>query len=182
MSSEELGLASAQNGLNSQLVFHQDETLRFNCGAPPQRRVGDTGPKTRELSGFIDDRFFPHQNADFRRSLYSENSERRDPPEPRNWNPNGTMRTPSGEGSDDDEDEDDDDDDVEDDDEDADVGGLFGVENRSKGNAGSNANNGEDKMGNGNVKHQQHHSSFGKIFWRKVSNLKSFYSGSIASF
>ncbi|KAK9913862.1 hypothetical protein M0R45_037667 [Rubus argutus] len=161
MSSEELGLASAQNGLNSQLVFHQDETLRFNCGAPPQRRVGDTGPKTRELSGFIDDRFFPPQNADFRRTLYSENSERRDPPEPRNWNPNGTMRTPSGEGSDDDEDEDDDDDDVEDDDEDADVGGLFGVENRSKGNAGGNANNGEDKMGNGNVKHQQHHSSFG---------------------
>ncbi|XP_061997076.1 U-box domain-containing protein 62-like [Rosa rugosa] len=155
MSSEELGLNSPQ------LVFHQDEALRF--GAPPQRRVGDSGPtKTRELSGFIDDRFFPPQNADFRRGLYSENPERRDPPEPRNWNPNATaVRTPSGEGSDDDEDEDDDDDDVEDDDDDGDVGGLFGVENRSKGNGGNNVSNGEDKMGNGNVKHQQLHSSFG---------------------
>ncbi|XP_050385088.1 U-box domain-containing protein 62-like isoform X2 [Argentina anserina] len=152
MSSEELGLNSQQ------LVFHQDDTLRF--GAPPQRRVGDSGPKTRELSGFIDDRFFPPQGADFRRSLYGENLERRDPPEPRNWNPNvAAVRTPSGEGSDDDED--DEEDDVEEDDDDGDVGGLFGEENRSKGSGGNNGSNGEDKMGNGNAKHQQFHSSFG---------------------
>ncbi|KAL6127985.1 hypothetical protein ACLB2K_071346 [Fragaria x ananassa] len=145
MSADEPGLSSQQ------LVFHQDDTLRF--GAPPPPRVGDSGPKTRELSGFIDDRFFPPQGADFRGRLYRENPARRDPPEPRNWNPNvAAVRTPSGEGSEDEEDDDDDD---------GDVGGLFGAENRSKGNGGNNGSNGEDKMGNGNVKHQQLHSSFG---------------------
>ncbi|XP_068315619.1 U-box domain-containing protein 62-like isoform X2 [Pyrus communis] len=161
MSSEELGLVSTQNGLNSPIVF-QDENLRFNCGAPPQRRVGDTGPKTRELTGFIDDRFFAPQSSDFRRSMYSENLDRRDPPEPRNWNSNGADTTPSGEGSDeDDDDEDEDDDDV--DDEDEGDGGLVGVESRNKGIAGNNGSHGEDKMGNGKVKHhqQQHLSSFG---------------------
>ncbi|CAL9008342.1 PREDICTED: U-box domain-containing protein 62-like isoform X1 [Prunus mume] len=165
MSSEKLGLVPTQNGLNSQLVF-QDENLRFNCGAPPQRRVGDSGPKTRELSGFIDDRFFAPQSADFRPSMYNENPDRREPPEPRNWNSNGADTTPSGEGSDEDDDDDDDEDDVDDDDEvdegDAEVGGLVGVDNRNKGIASNNGNNGEDKMGNGKVKHHnQHHSSFG---------------------
>ncbi|XP_034206205.1 U-box domain-containing protein 62-like isoform X2 [Prunus dulcis] len=162
--SEKLGLVPTQNGLNSQLVF-QDENLRFNCGAPPQRRVGDSGPKTRELSGFIDDRFFAPQSADFRPSMYNENPDRREPPEPRNWNSNGADTTPSGEGSDEDDDDDDDEDDVDDDDEvdegDAEVGGLVGVDNRNKGIASNNGNNGEDKMGNGKVKqHNQHHSSF----------------------
>lgn len=175
MSSEKLGLVPTQNGLNSQLVF-QDENLRFNCGAPPQRRVGDSGPKTRELSGFIDDRFFAPQSADFRPSMYNENPDRREPPEPRNWNSNGADTTPSGEGSDEDDDDDDDEDDVDDDDEadegDAEVGGLVGVDNRNKGIASNNGNNGEDKMGNGKVKHHnQHHSSFGKRFLRKVLSL-----------
>ncbi|XP_009363881.2 U-box domain-containing protein 62 [Pyrus x bretschneideri] len=154
MSSEELGLVRTQNGLNSPLVF-QDENLRFNCGAPQQRRVVDAGPKTRELTGFIDDRFFAPQSSDFRRSMYSENPDRRDQPEPRNWNSNGADTTPSAEGSDEDDDDDEDDDEGE--------GGLVGVESRNKGIAGNNGSNGEDKMGNGKVKHhqQQHHSSFG---------------------
>ncbi|KAM1471149.1 hypothetical protein COP2_042845 [Malus domestica] len=154
MTSEELGLVRTQNGLNSPLVF-QDENLRFNCGAPQQRRVGDAGPKTRELTGFIDDRFFAPQSSDFRRSMYSENPDRRDQAQPRNWNSNGADTTPSAEGSDEDDDDDEDDDEGD--------GGLVGVESRNKGIAGNNGSNGEDKMGNGKVKHhhQQHHSSFG---------------------
>ncbi|GMN41146.1 hypothetical protein TIFTF001_010369 [Ficus carica] len=69
MSSEDIGLVPSQNGLNSHLVF-QDDALRFNCGAPAQRRVvggGDSGPKTRDLSGFIDERFYAPQGPDFRR-------------------------------------------------------------------------------------------------------------------
>lgn len=165
MSSEEMGLVPSQrieNGLNSQLLF-QDEALRFNCGAPPQRRVGDPGPKTRELSGFIDDRFFAPQGADFRRSLYNDGHDRRDPREAQNWNGNGTAA--SGDGSDEDDDEEDDDDDVDDDDEvdegDAEVEGLVGVDDVNKGHTSNNTSNGEDKMGNGKAK-QQHHSSFGK--------------------
>ncbi|KAF3433272.1 hypothetical protein FNV43_RR24374 [Rhamnella rubrinervis] len=164
MSSEEIGLVPSQrleNGLNSQLLF-QDEALRFNCGAPPQRRVGEPGPKTREFSGFIDNRFFAPQGTDFRRSLYNDGHDRRDPREARNWNGNGTAT--SGDGSDEDDDEDDDDDDVDDDDEvdegDAEVEGLVGVDDVNKGSTTNNTSNGEGKMGNGKAKHQQH-SSFG---------------------
>ncbi|XP_024026030.1 U-box domain-containing protein 62 isoform X2 [Morus notabilis] len=168
MSSEDMGLVPSQNGLNSHLVF-QDDTLRFNCGAPAQRRVGggggggDSGPKTRDLSGFIDERFFAPQGAEFRRSIYGDSQDRRDPPEARNWNGNGAAATPSVDGSDDDED--DDEDDVDDDDDDVDEG-LVGGDDDGKGNNGNNAGNGEDKMGNGKAKHQnqnqsQHHSPFG---------------------
>lgn len=166
MSSEDMGLVPSQrleNGLNSHLVF-PDDALRFNCGAPTQRRVGDPGPKTRDLSGFIDERFFAPQGADFRRSMYGgDGQDRRDPPEARNWNGNGAAATPSVDGSDEDEDEEDDEDDVDDDDEvDEGVEGLVGGdENNNKGNSGNNAGNGEDKMGNGKAKHQ-HHSPFGK--------------------
>ncbi|XP_015877575.2 U-box domain-containing protein 62 [Ziziphus jujuba] len=169
MSSEEIGLVPSQrleNGLNSQQLLFPDDALRFNCGAPPhQRRVGDPGPKTRELSGFIDERFFASQSTDFRRSLYNNDGhERRDPREPRNCYGNGTAT--SGDGSDEDDDEEDDDDDVDDDDEvdegDADVEGLVGVDDVNKGSTSNNTSNGEDKLGNGKAKHQhQHHSSFG---------------------
>lgn len=174
MSSEEIGLVPSQrleNGLNSQLLF-QDETLRFNCGAQPQRRVGDPGPKTREFTGFIDNRFFAPQGTDFRRSLYNDGQDRRDPREARNWNGNGTAT--SGDGSDEDDDEDDDDDDVDDDDEvdegDAEVEGLVDVDDVNKGNTSNNTSNGEDKMGNRKAKHQQH-SSFGKICWKSSGSL-----------
>ncbi|XP_047182167.1 U-box domain-containing protein 62 isoform X2 [Vigna umbellata] len=127
MSSEDITLVPDQrieNGLSSPLVF-QDDPLRFNCPTP-QRRVGDPGPKTRELGAFIDekmfidrDRFFAAQNPDFRR--YADCSSRQDP---RNWTVNGTAATPS---EDDESDEDDEDDEDEDDDEgDTEVEGLVG--------------------------------------------------------
>lgn len=165
MSSEDIGLVPSQNGLNSHLVF-QDDALRFNCGAPAQRRVvggGDSGPKTRDLSGFIDERFYAPQGPDFRRSIYGDSQDRRDPQEVRNWNGNGAAATSSVDGSEDDE-EDDDEDDVDDDDDEVDEGLVCGDDNGSKGNNSNNAGNGEDKMGNGKAKHQnqnQHHSSFG---------------------
>lgn len=168
MSSEDIGLVPSQNGLNSHLVF-QDDALRFNCGAPAQRRVvggGDSGPKTRDLSGFIDERFYAPQGPDFRRSIYGDSQDRRDPPEVRNWNGNGAAATSSVDGSEDDDD-DDDEDDVDDDDDEVDEGLVGGDDNGSKGNNSNNAGNGEDKMGNGKAKHQnqnQHHSSFGKKF------------------
>ena len=165
MSSEDMGLVPSQrleNGLNSHLVF-QDDALRFNCGAPTQRRVGDPGPKTRDLSGFIDERYFAPQGTNFRRSMYGDGQDRRDPPEvARNWNGNGTATTPSVDGSEEDEDEDEDD--VDDDDEvDEGVEGLVGGDDNgnNKGNSNNNVGNGEDKMGNGKAKHQ-HHSPFGK--------------------
>lgn len=177
MSSEEIGLVPdqrIQNSLSSPLVF-QDDSLRFNCGAP-QRRVGDPGPKTRELSGFIDekmfalesDRFFTSPAADFRRNVYGDCSDRRDPPDTRNWNGNGSTTTPSGDESDgdddEDEDEDDDDDDVEGD---AEVEELVGVDDGNKRNSnpindinssnsnGSNLASVADRMSNGKA---QHHS------------------------
>ncbi|PON34952.1 hypothetical protein PanWU01x14_340100 [Parasponia andersonii] len=162
MASEDMGLVPSQrleNGLNSHLVF-PDDALRFNCGAPTQRRVGDPGPKTRDLSGYIDERFFAPQGTDFRRSMFGDGPDRRDPPEARNWNGNGTAATPSVDGTD--EEDDDEEDDVDDEDEaDEGVEGLVvGDENGNKGNSSNNAGNGEDKMGNGKAKHH-HHSPFG---------------------
>ncbi|KAI4306554.1 hypothetical protein L6164_029823 [Bauhinia variegata] len=177
MSSEEIGLVPDQrieNGLSSPLVF-QGDPLRFNCGAP-QRRVGDPGPKTRELSGFLNekmfdlerDRFFTSPAADFRRNVYGNISDRRDPPATRNWNGNGSTTTPSGDDSDgddeEDEDEDDDDDDVEDE---AEVEELVGVDDGKKKNSntindinnsnsnGSNLASIADRISNGKA---QHHS------------------------
>uniref|UniRef100_A0A803R7H1 U-box domain-containing protein n=1 Tax=Cannabis sativa TaxID=3483 RepID=A0A803R7H1_CANSA len=165
MSSEDMGLVPSQrleNGLNSHLVF-QEDSLRFNCGAPNQRRVGDPGPKTRDLSGFIDERFFAPQGADFRRSMFGDGQDRREAPEARNWNGNGTTTTPSVDGSDEDDDDDDEEDDVdEDDDVDDGVEGLVGADgNLDKGNSSNNLGNGEDKMGNGKAKHHHHSSPFG---------------------
>ncbi|TKY73948.1 hypothetical protein E2542_SST02707 [Spatholobus suberectus] len=105
MSSEDITLVPDQrieNGLSSPLVF-QDDPLRFNCPTP-QRRVGDPGPKTRELGPFIDekmfidrDRFFAAQGPEFRRggNVYADCSARREPPDARNWSANGSAATPS---------------------------------------------------------------------------------------
>ncbi|XP_034704319.1 U-box domain-containing protein 62 [Vitis riparia] len=169
MASEEVGFVPPQrleNGLNSQLVF-QDEALRFNCGAP-QRRVGDPGPKTRELSSFIDekmfcverDRYFHPQGGLFRRSIYGDAPPER--PDGRNWNGNGNTPTPSGEGSegeeDDDEEEEDDDDEV--DEGDGEVEGLVAVDdaNKSNNHSSGSLHSSADKIGNGKAKD---HSSFG---------------------
>ncbi|XP_015945067.1 U-box domain-containing protein 62 [Arachis duranensis] len=183
MSSEDIGLVPDQRietGLSSSLVF-QDETLRFSCGGP-QRRVGDPGPKTRDLGGFIDDkmfsmerdRYFAAQGSEFRRSVYGDCSGRRDPPGARNWSRNGGANTPSGDESDGDDDEDDDEDDDDDDDVEGDEG-LVGVGDGSKRNSnpildinGSNGSNGggggslggvtaAERMANGKG---QHHSSY----------------------
>ncbi|XP_022146865.1 U-box domain-containing protein 62 isoform X2 [Momordica charantia] len=164
MSSEDM------NGLSSQLVF-SDEAMPFNCANTPQRRVGDPGPKTRELCGFMDDklfpvdrdRFFAHQGADFRRSVFSDS---------RNWN--GSARSGSGKGSEEEDDDDDDDDEENEvDDGDDDVEGLVSMDDVNKCNKMANPNssnsdrndqssgglkNGTNKLGNGKPKH---HSSFG---------------------
>ncbi|XAR71860.1 hypothetical protein NMG60_11018300 [Bertholletia excelsa] len=165
MASEEMGLVPPQridNGLNSQLVF-PDEGLRFNCGPPP-RRVGDPGPKARELPGFIDDRYFEPQAAtvEFRRSMYAgEHHRQGHHQDGHDWNGNGrTPTTPSGDGSEGEDDEeeeegeDDDDDGV--DEGDGEVEALVGVDDGNNKNGNSN-NTGEhcntDTIGNGKSKH-----------------------------
>lgn len=166
MSSEDMGLVPSQrleNGLNSQLVF-QEEPLRFNCGAAPQRRIGDPGPKTRELSSFMEDkmfsverdRYFQHQGTDFRRSIFGDDPDRRDCPEAQTWNDNGrTYRTPSGDGTDVDDDDDDDEDDV--DEGDGEVEGLVGLDDINKNNNGVVVHSSANKICNEKSKH---HSSF----------------------
>uniref|UniRef100_A0A5B7ACY2 U-box domain-containing protein n=1 Tax=Davidia involucrata TaxID=16924 RepID=A0A5B7ACY2_DAVIN len=162
MASEGMGLVPAQrleNGLNSQLVF-QDENLRFNCGDP--------GLKTRELSGFMDDRYFQSHGAEFRRGMYPDAAhDRQGHQESRNWNGNGIRgsTTPSGDGSEGDEEEEDDDDDDDDDDEDeedevdegdGEVEGLIGVDDSNNKNNSSNNTSGHssaDTIGNGKAKH-----------------------------
>ncbi|OMO90039.1 hypothetical protein COLO4_19417 [Corchorus olitorius] len=97
MSSEEISL---QNGLN---VFQDDPLRAFNCGPTSAARPG---PKTRELTGFIDDKMFsfpPSQPSEYRSSsIYAAaaaaaaaSSDRRDPPNHhhRNW---GTSAGGSG--------------------------------------------------------------------------------------
>lgn len=174
MSSEDIGLVPDQridNSLTSPPLVFQDDPLRFNCGTAPHRRVGDPGPKTRELAGgFIDekmfaidrDRFFTAQGSEFRRSVYADCHGRRNNPDDRNWSGNGGASTPSGDDSDGDDDEDDDEDDDDDDDEgDAVVDRLVGVGDGSKRN--SNAitgvsNNSGSGVANGKA---QHHSPYG---------------------
>ncbi|KAJ7965149.1 U-box domain-containing protein 62-like [Quillaja saponaria] len=167
MSPEEIGLVPSQrieSGLNSPLVF-QDDTLRFNCGAAPQCRIGDPGPRTRELSNFIDDKMFtverdpffsPNQGAEFRRNVYGDCSDQRDPPDTRNWNGNGSTTTPSDDTEGNDHDKDDDEVDG-----DCDVEGLVGVDGGNKCNSntvndisnnncsGRNLHSGADKISNG---------------------------------
>ncbi|XP_044509560.1 U-box domain-containing protein 62 [Mangifera indica] len=112
MTSEEISI----NGLNSQLVF-QDDALRFNC-QQQQHRVGDPGPKTRELTGFIDDKMFSVDRDRFFRSqsaIYDpQPHDRRDTRGTRDWN--GHATSPSTDQSDGEEDDIDDEDDEADDD------------------------------------------------------------------
>lgn len=158
MASENMGLVPSQrleNGLNSQLGF-QDDSLRFNCGGvAPQSRVGDPGPKTRELSGFIDDRYFQGQGSEFRRSIYPAD---------------GTTHAPSvgegSEGDEDDEDEDDDDDDEEGDDDDevdegdGEVDGLVVLDDAAKNNNNRNSSSHSRAAGNISNGTAKHHPSF----------------------
>lgn len=111
MASEDMGLVPPQrldtNGLTSQMVFQQ-EGLRFSS-----RPIADPSPKTRELSGFIDDRYFQSQGAaaDFRRSLYVDDGNRL----VQSLNGNGQGGGEGSEGDEEEEDDDDDEDDEEDD-------------------------------------------------------------------
>lgn len=88
MSSDEPGLVpQPQSGLSSQqLLFQGDSSLRF------ARLGGDPGPKPRELlpPGYIQDRFFAPQGVEFRRGLYSDGPDLREP----KWN--GGSDTHSG--------------------------------------------------------------------------------------
>ncbi|KAA8533972.1 hypothetical protein F0562_031489 [Nyssa sinensis] len=177
MTSEEIGLVPAQrleNGLNSQLVF-QDEGFRFNCAAPQRRVVGDPGPKTRELSGFMEDRYFQQQGAEFRRSMYADAAHnRQDHQESRNWNGNGRgSTTPSGDGSEGDEDDDDEDDEDEVDEGDGEVEGLLGVYDRNNKNNNNNTSgqSSADTSGNGKAKHLSSFVGSGREVMMKEGNI-----------
>ncbi|KAB2085802.1 hypothetical protein ES319_A05G423100v1 [Gossypium barbadense] len=167
MSSEEISL---QNGLN---VFQADPIRAFNCGPQSATRPG---PKTRELTGFIDDKMFsfpPSQPSEFRSSnIFSAaaaaaaaSADSRNPPNHhhRNWERSaGGCSTNSG----DDESDEDDVDDEEDEDDDGHDGGdgdqndnnhnnSININNKS--NSGNetvnNAGSGNpEKMGNGKAK------------------------------
>lgn len=163
-SAEEMSLVTSQPTVNSQLHFQQD-SVRFPCG-PPQRRVtGDPGPKTRELSSYIDDKLFSTNNTQQDRYFHAPHHEfPRFRQENRDWNDGS-----SGDDDDSDDDVDDDDDDVDDR-----VRGGNGQSDKSNSNnAISGDNNGADleKMGNGQ---QKNHSNFGNFiqFWNWVVFLQ----------
>ncbi|KAF7147054.1 hypothetical protein RHSIM_Rhsim03G0152600 [Rhododendron simsii] len=150
MASEDMGLVPPQrldsNGLTSQMVFQQ-EGLRFSS-----RPVADPSPKTRELSGFIDDRYFQSQGAaaDFRRSLYVDDGNRLG----QSLNGNGQGGGEGSEGDEEEEDDDDDEDDEEDDIEEREVGSSR--ELMHSGNDNSNARptvNGNHQQGRSNQYH-----------------------------
>ncbi|KAG2724028.1 hypothetical protein I3760_02G199200 [Carya illinoinensis] len=155
MSSEEVGMGPSHSHSHSHphsnQLFFQDEALplRFNCSAT-QPRVPDPGPRTRELTGFIDEKLFfsPPQGPHFRRS---------------DWNTNDTTTTPSAGESDDDDDEDE----VEDGDGEVerlvvglDESGANNTGNKIDRHINANTTNGcgslhggTDKLGNGKAKH-----------------------------
>ncbi|KAJ0103463.1 hypothetical protein Patl1_06763 [Pistacia atlantica] len=140
MSSEDISL----NGLNSQLVF-QDDALRFNC-QQQQHRVGDPGPKTRELTGFIDDKIFSVDRDRYFRSqsaIYDpEPHDRRDPRDTRDWN--GHATSPSTDESDGEEDDIDDEDDEADDDQ------IEEAHNNTKKNNNNSCSNNNNKNSSAN--------------------------------
>ncbi|XWS74509.1 hypothetical protein CRYUN_Cryun01aG0004000 [Craigia yunnanensis] len=168
MSAEEISL---QNGLN---VFQDDPIRAFHCGPATTARPG---PKTRELTGFIDDKMFsfpPSQPPELRSSniyVAAASTDRQDPPNHhhRNWGSNtGGGSTNSGDDESDGDDvydEEDEDDDADDDD------GGDGDENNNNNNHNNNINNHNNKnntltetvnnagsgnpakMGNGKAKH-----------------------------
>ncbi|KAL5542933.1 hypothetical protein UlMin_010643 [Ulmus minor] len=97
-------------------------------------RVKDLGPKTRDLSGFIDERFFTLHGSDFRRSIYGDGQDRDA------WE--------SGDGLEEEDDDEVVDDDVVDEG-DVEVEGLIGVNDNNKVNCSNNTSIVEDKMGKG---------------------------------
>ncbi|GAB4832061.1 hypothetical protein Ancab_006081 [Ancistrocladus abbreviatus] len=168
MASENMGLVPTQRldpSLSAQLLFQDDSSLRFSCSAP-HRRVGDHGPKTRELSGFMDDKLFSVDRErcftpEFRRSMYGDTAaDRREPPERQNWSGNRATSTTSagGDGSEDEEDEEEDDDDDDDDEvevdegDDGEVEGLVGIDCGEKNHSSGGSSVIGDKIGNGNSK------------------------------
>ncbi|XP_052181748.1 U-box domain-containing protein 62 isoform X2 [Diospyros lotus] len=169
MTSEEMGLVPPprlDHGLGSPLVF-QDEGLRFSCGAPQQRRVGDPAPKTRELSGFLGERYFqPLQTqgaAEFRRSMYAaddhqhhQHQQEHHHQDGHNWNGNGrASSTPSGDGSDEEDEEDDDDEDGDDEDVDegeGEVPALVVVNNKNSNGNNTSEHSNADTIGNAKSK------------------------------
>ncbi|XP_010252055.1 PREDICTED: U-box domain-containing protein 62-like isoform X2 [Nelumbo nucifera] len=173
MASEEMNLVPSQrmeNGLNSQIVF-QDEGLQFNCGAP-QRRVADPARKTREVSGFVEekmfpvdrDRYFRTSGPEFRRGLYDSSPGRQDRPETQqNWNADASAGTPSIDGSEGEEEDEDDDEDDEDDEVDGEVEGLVAADdsNKNNNNSSSSVHSSSEKIRSEKSNLQKHHSSFG---------------------
>lgn len=161
MSSDEIAL----NGLNTQLVFQDDPLRSFNC---QQHRVGDPGPKTRELTGFIDDKMFSVDRDRYFRpqpTMFTEHHpERRDPPQAREWSGNATSpSTDESDGEDDDVDDDEDDDDVDEAEKNNNHNSNSNVTNCNNNNNSTNCGiltAGVEKMGNGKAKNQQ---NFGKI-------------------
>ncbi|XVF81979.1 hypothetical protein PTKIN_Ptkin16aG0006100 [Pterospermum kingtungense] len=167
MSAEEISL---QNGLN---VFQDDPIRAFNCGAPAT--TARPGPKTRELTGFIDDKMFSFpssQPPEFRSSnifAAAAAADRRDPPNHhhRSWGNSavggsansGDDESDGDDVDDEDEDEDDDDDDGGDGDENSNKNTNIDDHNKNNRNNSrnetvNNAGSGNpDKMGNGKAKH-----------------------------
>ncbi|KAI8564374.1 hypothetical protein RHMOL_Rhmol03G0176500 [Rhododendron molle] len=151
MASEDMGLVPPQrldtNGLTSQMVFQQ-EGLRFSS-----RPVADPSPKTRELSGFIDDRYFQSQGAaaDFRRScLYVDDGNRLG----QSLNGNGQGGGEGSEGDEEEEDDEDDEDDEEDDVEEREVGSSRGLMHSGNDNSNARATvNGNHQQGRSNQYH-----------------------------
>ncbi|CAI0552321.1 unnamed protein product [Linum tenue] len=149
MSSDDMPLVSSQNGLNSQLLYREDP-LRFSS----QRRLGDPGPKTRELAGFIDDKLFSSSSSPAATNRYFSSSSpathhhqgppafarnvsaaARSPSGDRHWSVQGNRASgddDSGEEEEDDYD-DEEDDEMEDDEE---VGGRDGDHHGSTGAGG----------------------------------------------
>ncbi|GMH27035.1 hypothetical protein Nepgr_028878 [Nepenthes gracilis] len=178
MASEDIGLLPTQRlnpGLNAQLLFQDDRAFRLNCSAT-HRRVDDPAPKTRELSGFMDDKLFSVDRdrfiaaqgpaAEFRRNMYGGTTDRQDPQDTRNWNGYGPTSTSSGGDESDGEERRDEKEEEADDNDDGDEvdGGygegeeLVGIESGSKKNSSGDSGDIVDKIGNG---HSKAHAQFG---------------------
>ncbi|KAH7548245.1 hypothetical protein ACOSP7_032366 [Xanthoceras sorbifolium] len=183
MSSEEISL----NGLNSQLVFQEDALRSFGCHQHHHHRGsgvggGDPGPKTRELTGFIEDKMFSSVDRDryFRPqpAIFADHppDRHRDHPqqqEPRNWSNGHALAAASPTTDESDEDDDDEDDEDEDEVDEAENNKKNSNKSNNMNSNSTNCNNnnnstncsvaisvGEDKMGNGKAK--QLSNNFGK--------------------
>ena len=177
MASDEVGLVPSQrldNPMNPQLLFQDSNPqLRF-------RGVSEPGLK----SSFLGDKLFAvdHRDRYFspepRRSsgmIFGESSasDRRGPPEGRDWNGSGPASTPSS-GEDDEEEVEEEDDDDDDDDEGDDVEGLVGIEDGAGKNSHSSGGDSGaigEKIAGGNSKND---ASFGRLIELNPCNNTSF--------